>query len=172
MARILGIDPGSRLTGYGLILTDGPRTRHLAHGVIRCGDGPLPRRLTLIFRELSALLLEHQPDQAAVEQVFVNRNVQSALTLGQARGAAVCALGMQGLEVSEYAPAEIKRAIVGRGRAEKVQVQHMVRVLLNLDESPAEDASDALAVALCHAHVSATQKHMPVDSPALRWRRR
>lgn len=172
MARILGVDPGSRMLGYGIIETDGPRTLHLAHGRIACGDGPLPQRLALIFRALSGVIREHRPDQAAVEQVFVNRNIQSALTLGQARGAAICALAEQQLVIAEYAPAEIKRAIVGRGRAEKIQVQHMVRVLLRLDASPNEDAADALAVALCHAHVSATQRHVPAGAPALRWRRR
>lgn len=171
MTTILGIDPGSRLLGYGLVETEGPRTRHLAHGVVRCGDGPLPGRLTLIFRELSQLMRDFRPDHAAIEQVFVNRNVQSALVLGQARGAAICAIGEHDVPISEYAPAEIKRAIVGRGRAEKVQIQHMVRVLLKLEETPSADAADALAVALCHAHVSATQKHVDTDL-ALRWRRR
>ena len=147
-------------------------SKHIASGCIRAGSGEFNQRLKIIFDGVQEVVETHRPEVIAIEQVFVSRSVSSALKLGQARGAAVCAIGMQGLEVSEYAPAEIKRAIVGRGRAEKVQIQHMVRVLLNLDESPSEDASDALAVALCHAHVSATQKHMPVDSPALRWRRR
>jgi crossover junction endodeoxyribonuclease RuvC len=153
--RIIGIDPGSRLTGYGVIETDGVRSRWIAHGRVRCQAGPLSERLHTILRELRALIREHQPQEAAVEEVFVKTNVSSALVLGQARGAAICALAEARLLVAEYAPARIKSAIVGHGRAEKLQVQHMVKVLLNLREAPPTDAADALAVALCHAHLRA-----------------
>lgn len=151
-ARILGIDPGSRLTGIGVIEIAGPRSRCLTHEVIRLGDGPLPARLLALMQRLRALCAEFRPDEVAMEQVFVHRNVASALVLGEARGVAVCAIAEAGLPLHEYAPASIKQAIAGNGRAEKTQVQHMVRMLLNLPVSPAEDAADALACALCHAH--------------------
>jgi len=125
----------------------------VAHGRIRCADGPLPGRLLQILDELGGVIREFSPQEAAVEEVFVKMNVGSALVLGQARGAAICALAQAGLPVAEYAPAKIKSAIVGHGRAEKPQVQHMVKVLLNLSELPPTDAADALAVALCHAHL-------------------
>jgi crossover junction endodeoxyribonuclease RuvC len=151
-ARILGIDPGSRLTGIGVIEIAGPRSRCLTHEVIRLGDGPLPARLLALMQRLRALCAEFRPDEVAMEQVFVHRNVASALVLGEARGVAVCAIAEAGLPLHEYAPASIKQAIAGNGRADKTQVQHMVRILLNLPGSPAEDAADALACALCHAH--------------------
>ena len=151
-ARILGIDPGSRLTGIGVIEIAGPRSRCLTHEVIRLGDGPLPARLLTLMQRLRALCAEFRPDEVAMEQVFVHRNVASALVLGEARGVAVCAVAEAGLPLHEYAPASIKQAIAGNGRADKTQVQHMVRMLLNLPVSPAEDAADALACALCHAH--------------------
>ena len=116
----------------------------------------MPQRLLKIFRELGDVVRDYAPQAAAVESVFVNRNVSSALILGQARGAAICALAASGVPVVEYAPAQIKSAVVGHGRAEKQQIQHMVRVLLNLAEEAPTDASDALAVALCHAHIGAT----------------
>ncbi|MBL6750712.1 MAG: crossover junction endodeoxyribonuclease RuvC [Nevskia sp.] len=151
--RILGVDPGSRITGYGVIEADGPRQRWLAHGRIRCEDGPLPERLLRIFAELGGVIRAYAPQESAVESVFVNRNVSSAIVLGQARGAAICALASARLCVVEYAPAQVKSAIVGQGRAGKSQVQHMVKALLGLQESPPADAADALAVALCHAHL-------------------
>jgi len=150
--RILGIDPGSRATGFGVVELSGSRNRHIAHGVIRCADGPLPDRLRQLFRELSAVVAEHRPGEVAIEQVFVQKNVASALILGQARGAAICAVAEQGLPLHEYAPSSIKQAIAGSGRAEKAQVQRMVQVLLALERIPATDAADALACALCHAH--------------------
>ena len=152
MVRILGIDPGSRVTGFGLIEVTGARSRCLDHDVIRLGDGPLPERLLLLMQRLRALCAEFRPDEVAMEQVFVRRNVASALTLGQARGVAICAVAEAGLPLHEYAPASIKQAIAGNGRADKPQVQHMVKALLNLPAAPAEDAADALACALCHAH--------------------
>ncbi len=113
----------------------------------------MPQRLLQIFNELGALIREYAPQEAAVESVFVNRNVSSAIVLGQARGAAICALAGAGLSLAEYAPAQVKSAIVGQGRAEKAQVQHMVKALLKLREAPPADAADALAVALCHAQL-------------------
>lgn len=151
--RILGIDPGSRVTGYGLIDVDGMKYRHLAHGCIRCAIGELPERLLRIHSELAAVIAEHRPDEVAIESVFVRRNVASALVLGQARGAAILAVAGQGLSLAEYAPAKVKSAIVGNGRAEKAQVQHMVRALLELEKTPPADAADALAIAVCHAHL-------------------
>ncbi|MGQ0587892.1 MAG: crossover junction endodeoxyribonuclease RuvC [Gammaproteobacteria bacterium] len=150
--RILGIDPGSRVTGYGLIEVQGSRQRCLAQGVIKLPEKALEQRLLLLLTRLRELIAEHRPDEAAMEQVFVRRNVASALVLGQARGAALCAVAEAGLPLHEYAPASIKLAIAGSGRAEKPQIQRMVKVLLNLSAAPAEDAADALACALCHAH--------------------
>jgi crossover junction endodeoxyribonuclease RuvC len=150
--RILGIDPGSRITGYGVIEVQGAHSRCVAEGVIRLSGDPLEQRLLQLLTGLRALIAEHRPVEVAMEQVFVKRNVASALVLGQARGAALCAVAETGLPLHEYAPASIKQAIAGSGRAEKSQVQRMVKVLLNLPALPAEDAADALACALCHAH--------------------
>lgn len=154
VTRILGIDPGSRITGYGVIDCSGERRQYIASGCVRVPDGPLPARLKVIFESVRTLILDYQPTQLAVEQVFVNRNPDSALKLGQARGAAICAGVLHDLPVSEYSPREVKQAIVGRGGAEKGQVQHMVMALLELTASPQADAADALAVALCHSHTS------------------
>lgn len=154
--RILGIDPGSRITGWGVIEHGGNRSRCIDHGRIHLEAGELPARLLRIFTEVGEVIRQYQPQETAIEAVFVNRNVSSALVLGQARGAAICALASAGLPVAEYAPAQIKSAVVGSGRAEKQQVQHMIKVLLNLPEAAPTDASDALAVALCHAHVRGT----------------
>jgi crossover junction endodeoxyribonuclease RuvC len=151
--RILGIDPGSRITGWGIVECRGPRRLHIASGSIRCATGELAQRLRRILDELEALIAEHTPGEAAIEQVFVRRNVGSSLILGQARGAALCALAGAKLAIGEYAPAQIKSAIVGNGRAEKAQIQFMVTRLLNLKEAPAADAADALAIALCHAQL-------------------
>jgi len=153
--RILGLDPGSRRTGYGIIEVCGSRNVWVAHGTIEAGEGAMAPRLATIFGGVSNILREFKPDEAAVEEVFVKLNVGTALILGQARGAAVCALALAGVPVSEYAPARIKQAVVGHGRAEKSQVQHMVRVMLKLEKIPAADAADGLACALCHAHLRA-----------------
>jgi crossover junction endodeoxyribonuclease RuvC len=158
--RILGIDPGSRLTGFGIIEVRGDQAVVVKHGVIKAGTGEFPQRLGIIFSGICELINEFQPDQAAVETVFVSHNAASALKLGQARGAAVCAAVSLGLAVSEYSPRSIKQAIVGRGGADKNQVQHMVSVLLQLKERPGEDAADALAVALCHQHTQQTVDRM------------
>lgn len=154
--RILGIDPGSRVTGWGLIEARGAKLGHIAHGCIKTGDGALPERLHAIHRGLQGVIVEHLPSEFAVEEVFVRVNVGSALVLGQARGIALLAGAQAGLAFSEYAPAQIKRALVGSGRAEKAQIQHMVRLLLGLSGALAADAADALAVAICHAHVRGT----------------
>jgi len=165
MIRILGIDPGSRFTGYGVIDSDGQRARYVASGCLRVKGDSLPEKLGLIFSELTTLISEHKPGQLAIENVFMHRNADSALKLGQARGAAICAGVTSQLPVAEYAPREIKQAVVGKGSADKQQVQHMVRVLLSLTETPQADAADALAIALCHSYqqqaierVSAAQK--------------
>ena len=162
--RIIGIDPGSRITGYGIIEIDRDRSRLVHHGVIRAAGEEFPVRLATIFTELQSVIGEFGPDQAAIETVFVAHNPSSALKLGQARGAAVCAAVSRGLPVSEYSPRSIKQAIVGRGGAEKHQVQHMVSILLRITQEIAgnitEDAADALAVALCHQHTQQTQINM------------
>lgn len=154
--RILGIDPGSRITGYGIIDSDGRRSIHVASGCIRTTDSGLPARLQVIFSGVQELMARYHPAAVAVEQVFMARNADSALKLGQARSAAICATfqagGGPGAEVHEYAARAIKQAIVGIGHADKAQVSHMVAVLLNYREALQVDASDALAVALCHAH--------------------
>jgi len=158
--RILGIDPGSRFTGFGIIEVRGDRVFCVTHGVIRTGGGEFPQRLGMIFSGLRDLIRDHQPDQAAIESVFINRNPGSALKLGQARGAAVCAAIAHGLPVFEYSPRSVKQAVVGRGGAEKEQVGHMVAVLLKMQGDIAEDAADALAVALCHQHTQQTRDRM------------
>ena len=154
--RILGIDPGSRITGYGIIEVEGNRNRYVASGCVRVADRALPERLQEIFAGVSEIVATYRPEQMAIEQVFMHRNADSALKLGQARGAAICAATSHDLPVSEYAARAIKQAIVGKGSATKHQVQHMVCVLLGLDSSPQADAADALAVALCHGHTSQT----------------
>jgi crossover junction endodeoxyribonuclease RuvC len=154
--KILGIDPGSRRTGYGIIEVRGDQGILIHAGVINAGDGEFPERLGTIFSTLRELIDSYLPDEVAVETVFVSRNAGSALKLGQARGAAVCAAIASGLSVSEYAPRAVKQAIVGKGAADKLQVQHMVRILLNHSDPLPEDAADALAVALCHQHTQQT----------------
>ena len=158
--RILGIDPGSRLTGFGIIEVNGDQAIAVQHGVIKAGTGEFPERLGIIFAGIRDLIGEHQPAEVAIETVFMSRNAGTALKLGQARGAAICAAISLGVPVSEYAPRSIKQAIVGRGGADKVQVQHMVMVLLQLQEKLQEDAADALAVALCHQHTQQTLNRM------------
>jgi len=152
MPRILGIDPGSRITGFGLVEGSGNQLRHIASGCLRLPTGAFPERLRVLYQALTDVIAEHRPEAAVVEQVFVSRNPDSALKLGQARGAAICACVNAGLPVAEYTPGEIKQALVGHGRAGKAQVGYMVRMLLRLDTTPAEDAGDALAAAMCHLH--------------------
>lgn len=159
--RILGIDPGSRITGYGLIDTDGRHSVYVGSGCLQVAGDGLAERLGMIFHELGAVIDEFRPVQFAVESVFMHRNADSALKLGQARGAAICAAVTRELPVAEYAPREIKQAVVGKGGADKRQVQHMVRVLLNLADTPQADAADALAVALCHGHHRLALRQVP-----------
>ncbi len=151
--RILGVDPGLRSTGFGLIEKTGNRLAYLVSGCIRTDvKDSLPGRLGTIYAGLRELLATHRPDQAAVEIIFMNVNPQSTLLLGQARGAAITALVASGLEVAEYTALQVKQAVVGNGHADKVQVQHMVRRLLSLSADPSADAADALACAIAHAH--------------------
>lgn len=156
MRRILGIDPGSRVTGYGIIESDGNRSVHIASGCIHLKQDELPQRLGMIFQEVSDLIAVHHPTEMAIEEVFVSKNANSALKLGQARGAAICAGVVAQLPISEYSPRTIKQAVVGSGSAGKDQVQHMVKRLLSLSDDLAADQSDALAVALSHAHMDTT----------------
>lgn len=150
---MMGIDPGTSVTGWGVVEVAGNRLTHVANGCIRTrtSDG-LPVRLEAIFRGLVGVMETWQPDQVAVESVFVSRNVESALKLGHARGAAVVAVGFMGRPIHEYTPLQVKKSVVGYGQAEKHQVQEMIRLLLNLTASPPQDAADALAVAICHIH--------------------
>jgi crossover junction endodeoxyribonuclease RuvC len=149
--RILGLDPGSRRTGYGVIECSGLKQIQLANGCIVAGTGALSGRLRIIFEGVQALVEQFKPDEIAIERVFLNRNVDSALKLGHARGAALCAVPGK-VPVFEYAPRAIKLAVVGFGAAEKEQVAHMIRALLGVEGRIPTDASDALAVALCHAN--------------------
>lgn len=150
--RILGIDPGLRVTGFGLIEKQGQRIVYLTSGCIRTADGSLPDRIKTILDGLTEVMADGRPDQVAVEQVFVNVNPQSTLLLGQARGAAICAAVLRALPVAEYTALQVKQAVVGNGHAKKEQVQEMVKRLLGLSGHPSPDAADALACAICHAH--------------------
>jgi crossover junction endodeoxyribonuclease RuvC len=153
MERILGIDPGSRITGYGVIEENRGRLRFVSCGVIKTTPRyPFAHRLNEIFDGINEVVQLHGPEVAAVEDVFLATNPRSALKLGQARGAAIVAAMQNGLTVRDYSAKMIKRAVVGYGQAEKIQVQHMVRVLLGLSAAPSADAADALAVAICHAN--------------------
>ncbi|GAB5606401.1 crossover junction endodeoxyribonuclease RuvC [Sideroxyarcus sp. TK5] len=152
MVRILGIDPGLRVTGFGVIDKEGQKLHYVASGCIKTPAGELPERLKVILSSLGEVIAQHLPELAVVEKVFVNVNPQSTLLLGQARGAAICAAVQAGLPVSEYTALQIKQAVVGNGHADKEQVQAMVQRLLNLSGTPSPDAADALACAICHAH--------------------
>ena len=150
--RILGIDPGLRITGFGVIDQQGQQLHYVASGCIKTPDGELPARLKVILDSLRVVIAQHKPDQVAIEKVFVNVNPQSTLLLGQARGAAICAAVLADLPVGEYTALQVKQAVVGNGHAEKEQVQLMVQRLLKLSGTPSPDAADALACAICHAH--------------------
>ena len=151
--RSLGIDPGSRITGYGVITARGHELGFIACGTIRTGgEADFSRRLLTIFRDLCEVIETHQPEVAAVEDIFISSNPRSALKLGHARGAAVVAAQHRGLSIVDYTPRRVKQCVAGYGQAEKSQVQSMVRTLLALDSTPSQDAADALAVAICHAH--------------------
>ena len=150
--RILGIDPGLRVTGFGVIEQAGGKLRYITSGCVRSGNGALAERLKAILDGLGEVISANRPEQVAVEKVFVNVNPQSTLLLGQARGSAICAAVIAGLPVAEYTALQVKQAVVGKGHAAKGQVQHMVRRLLALPGDPSPDAADALAYAICHAH--------------------
>lgn len=152
--RILGIDPGSRVTGYGVVELTPRGPAYLASGCIRPAAGTFIERLGEIYHGVASLIAEHRPDEVAIEEVFLATNPASALKLGQARGVAVAAAVGAGLPVAEYAARRVKQAVVGTGSATKPQVQHMVRVLLKLSGKPAADAADALAIAICHVNTA------------------
>lgn len=156
MAIILGIDPGSRITGFGVIESDGNRHRYVASGCIRMAELPLPERLQRIYAGIAEIVATYHPEQSAIEQVFLAKNPDSALKLGQARGAAIVALMNHSLPVAEYSARQVKLAVVGRGAALKEQVQHMVVNLLSLTKAPPADAADALAIAITHAQAAST----------------
>ncbi len=150
--RILGLDPGLRITGFGLVDQLGSQLRYVASGCIKTRDGELPGRLKTLLDGVREVIATYQPDVVAVEKVFVNVNPQSTLLLGQARGAVICGAVSCDLAVAEYTALQVKQSVVGYGKAAKEQVQHMVQRLLLLDAIPSTDAADALACAICHAH--------------------
>jgi len=152
LKRILGIDPGSVITGFGVIDSDGVRDFHVANGSIKVKGDDLGQKLGFILAAVGDVISEWQPAEVAIESVFISKNPMSALKLGQARGAAICAAVQTGLPIFEYAPKSVKQAAVGHGGAGKEQMQEMIKMLLSLSELPRQDAADGLAVALCHAH--------------------
>lgn len=154
--RILGIDPGSRLTGFGIIEVQNKEALCLMGGCIRLSASDMPSRLSTLFTEIQEIVRLYKPTELAIEQVFVQKNVQSALKLGQARGVAIAAVMSAQIPVYEYAARQVKLAIVGKGNADKSQIQHMIQIMLNLTQKPQADAADALAVALCHSHMMAS----------------
>jgi crossover junction endodeoxyribonuclease RuvC len=165
--KILGIDPGLRVTGFGIIEKHGSKLSYIASGTIKTADADLPSRLGTIFEGISTLIREHAPDQSAIEKVFVNVNPQSTLLLGQARGAAICGLVAGGVPVAEYTALQLKQAVVGYGRATKEQMQEMVMRLLKLSGRPGTDAADALGMAICHAHAGTAIAVLGGLAPAL-----
>ena len=150
--RILGVDPGLRVTGFGIIERSGSKLEYVTSGCVRSGTGELAARLKTILDGLAEVIAANAPQEVAIEKVFVNVNPQSTLALGQARGTAICAAVLAGLPVAEYTALQVKQSVVGKGHAAKDQVQHMVRRLLALPGDPSPDAADALACAICHAH--------------------
>jgi len=166
MTRILGIDPGSQRTGIGIIDVDeSGRSRHVFHApLVLLGEGDFAQRLKRLLHGLGELIETYQPQEVAIEKVFMGKSADSALKLGHARGAAICAVVLRALPVHEYAATEIKLALVGKGGADKVQVQHMVGIMLNLKGKLQADAADALAVAITHAHVRATAQRLGVNT--------
>jgi crossover junction endodeoxyribonuclease RuvC len=168
MALILGIDPGSRKTGFGVVNAVEGRHEYVVSGVIRLVATSLPERLKVVFNSLVEIIEEYCPEEVAVEKVFMAKSADSALKLGQARGAAIAAVVSCDLPVAEYDTRKIKQSVVGNGAAEKRQVQHMVQCLLKLSSIPQEDAADALATALCHSH---TQQSLLCMAQARHYRR-
>ena len=173
VTRILGIDPGLRVTGFGLIDQRGSKLNYVASGVIRVPDGELPMRLATIFTQIREVIASYQPQQCAIEKVFVNVNPHSTLLLGQARGSAICAMATLDLPVAEYTALQIKQSVVGYGKASKEQVQEMTMRLLQLPGKPSRDAADALACAMCHAQSAALLQTVAAAQPnqALRGQR-
>lgn len=166
MTRILGIDPGSRKTGFGIIELDKQKIHHVINGRLMVGDGDFADRLKQIFEGLTDIIERYQPDMMAIEKVFLHKNADSALKLGQARGAAICAGVSQNLSVHEYSATQIKKAVVGNGHAKKEQVQYMMSVILKLPEVPDEDAADALACAMTHANFATVGASQNTKLPA------
>lgn len=160
MARILGIDPGSRLTGFGVIDETATGYKYVASGCLRIKGDNFPLRLKQIFAGISDVVEEYQPTEMAIEQVFMHKNADSALKLGQARGAAICAVQLFDIPVFEYAARQVKQAVVGKGSADKLQVQQMVKILLSITGELQIDASDALGISLCHANFQQTQRRI------------
>ncbi len=152
--RVIGIDPGTAITGWGVVEGDGDDLTMVAYGVVTTAAGtPLPERLQAIYRELGQIVDQWQPETSAIEELFFSKNAKTALAVGHGRGAAMLALANAGLPIGEYKPLEVKQAITGYGGADKQQMQHMVKLLLSLDDIPRpDDAADALAVAICHLH--------------------
>ncbi len=165
--KILGIDPGLRVTGFGVIQMEGARLNYIASGTIRIPDGDLPSRLKVILDGVGEIARTYQPDCSAIEIIFSNVNPQSTLLLGQARGAAICGLVSANLPVAEYTALQMKKAVAGHGKAQKAQVQEMVQRLLKLDGLPGTDAADALGVAICHAHAGAARNMLGGIAPEL-----
>ncbi|HEX8955072.1 MAG TPA: crossover junction endodeoxyribonuclease RuvC [Burkholderiaceae bacterium] len=165
--KILGIDPGLRTTGFGVIDKQGNKLAYIASGTIKTPEADLPQRLKTIFAGVSEIAATYAPDCAAIEKVFVNVNPQSTLLLGQARGAAICALVNASLTVAEYTALQLKQAVVGHGKAQKSQVQEMVQRLLLLPGLPSTDAADALGVAICHAHSGDSLAALSALAPGL-----
>ena len=171
-ARIIGIDPGSQRTGVGIVDVDAQgKLAHVFHGALAvAGEASFPLRLKRIFDGLNDIIAVHRPDECGIERVFMARNADSALKLGQARGAAICAVVSQGIAVHEYAATEVKQAVVGSGRGDKAQVQHMIGILLGLQGPIQADAADALAIAVAHAHTRSSLERVGI--PRTAWRRR
>lgn len=168
---IIGIDPGSRITGYGLLSMTGSKLHYIASGCIRTTHATIPERLKQISYDLAQILEQFKPQESAVEQVFMHANAGGALKLGQARGAAITTLVQRDITVAEYSAKQVKQAAVGYGGADKKQMQQMVKRLLHLSGLPQEDAADALAVAICHAHTRSTSQITGVTSvKSQRWR--
>ncbi len=160
----MGIDPGTTTTGWGIVESNGTTLRHVASGCIRTQTGEsLPSRLGKIFAELTRIIIEYQPQEAIVEEIFVSHNVQSALKLGHARGVAIAAAHQRGLPIHEYTALQVKKAVVGYGHAEKGQMQEMVRILLCMAKSAPQDAADALGVAICHLNHLPAQRLRTID---------
>ena len=166
MARILGIDPGSRLTGFGVIDETATGYKYIASGCLRIKGDDFPLRLKQIFAGISDIVEEYQPTEMAIEQVFMHKNADSALKLGQARGAAICAVQIFDIPVFEYAARQVKQAVVGKGSADKLQVQHMVKILLGITGELQIDASDALGISVCHANFRQTEQRLKQGVPS------